>query len=67
MVKTTLKLLKASINLLKNMIKLVYCNVEQLDLEKGYKLVPKNRQDKIDKFYFIKSDTSFLDKILHLP
>ena len=54
MVKTTLKLLKASINLLKNMIKLVYCNVEQLDLEKGYKLVPKNRQDKIDKFYFIK-------------
>ncbi|WP_405297602.1 4'-phosphopantetheinyl transferase family protein [Methanobrevibacter sp.] len=36
------------------MIKLAYCNVENLDLKKAYGLVSKNRQDKIDFYRFEK-------------
>ena len=36
------------------MIKLAYCNVENLDLKKAYNLVSKNRQDKIDFYRFDK-------------
>jgi 4'-phosphopantetheinyl transferase len=34
------------------MIKLAYCNVENLNLKKAYDLVPKNRQEKIDYYRF---------------
>ena len=37
------------------MIRLAYCNVEDLDLKKAYSLVSKNRQEKID-FYRFKKD-----------
>ena len=37
------------------MIKLAYCNVENLDLKKAYGLVSKNRQKKID-FYRFEND-----------
>ena len=37
------------------MIKLAYCNVENLDLKKAYGLVSKNRQEKID-FYRFEND-----------
>lgn len=36
------------------MIKLAYCNVENLDLRKAYSLVSKDRQDKIDFYRFDK-------------
>ena len=36
------------------MIKLAYCNVEDLDLKKAYPLVSKNRQEKIDFYRFEK-------------
>lgn len=36
------------------MIRLAYCDVENLDLKKAYKLVSKNRQEKIDYFRFEK-------------
>ncbi|WP_458455418.1 4'-phosphopantetheinyl transferase family protein [Methanobrevibacter sp.] len=36
------------------MIKLAYCNVENLDLGKAYYLVSKNRQEKIDFYRFEK-------------
>ena len=36
------------------MIKLAYCDVENLDLKKAYGLVSKNRQDKIDFYRFDK-------------
>ena len=36
------------------MIKLAYCNVENLDLKRAYDTVPKDRQDKIDFFRFEK-------------
>lgn len=36
------------------MIKIAYCNVENLDLKKAYGLVPKNRQKKIDFYRFDK-------------
>jgi 4'-phosphopantetheinyl transferase len=36
------------------MIKLAYCNVEDLDLKKAYGLSSKNRQDKIDFYRFDK-------------
>ena len=36
------------------MIKLAYCNVENLDLEKAYPLVSKTRQEKIDFYRFEK-------------
>ncbi len=36
------------------MIKLAYCNVENLDLKKAYGLVSKNRQEKIDFYRFEK-------------
>lgn len=36
------------------MIKLAYCNVEELDLAKSYKLLPKNRKEKVNRFRFIK-------------
>ena len=36
------------------MIKLAYCNVEDLDLKRAYGLVSKNRQDKIDFYRFEK-------------
>lgn len=36
------------------MIKIAYCNVEDLDLKKAYNLVPKERQEKIDFFRFEK-------------
>ncbi len=36
------------------MIKLAYCNIENLDLKKAYKLVSKNRQEKIDFYRFDK-------------
>lgn len=34
------------------MIKIAYCNVENLDLDKAYKLVSKNRQEKINSYKF---------------
>ena len=37
------------------MIKLAYCNVENLDLKKAYGLVSKNRREKID-FYRFEND-----------
>ena len=36
------------------MIKVAYCNVDDLDLSKAYKLLPKDRQDKVDRFRFDK-------------
>ena len=36
------------------MIKVAYCNVKDLDLEKSYKLLPENRKEKADKFIFDK-------------
>ena len=36
------------------MIKLAYCNVENLDLKNAYDLVSKNRQEKIDFYRFEK-------------
>lgn len=36
------------------MIKLAYCNVENLDLKKAYQAVPENRKNKIDFFKFDK-------------
>ena len=36
------------------MIKLAYCNIENLDLKKAYPLVSKNRQEKIDFYRFSK-------------
>ena len=36
------------------MIKLAYCNVEDLDLERSYNLVSKERQEKIDFYRFEK-------------
>ena len=36
------------------MIKLAYCNVENLDLKKAYSLVSRNRQKKIDFYRFEK-------------
>ena len=36
------------------MIKLAYCNVEDLDLERSYNLVSKDRQEKIDFYRFEK-------------
>lgn len=36
------------------MIKLAYCNVENLDLGKAYRLLPQFRKDKIDRFRFMK-------------
>ncbi len=36
------------------MIKLAYCNIENLDLKKAYPLVSKNRQEKIDFYRFDK-------------
>ena len=36
------------------MIKLAYCNVENLDLKKAYDLVPKDRREKIDFYRFEK-------------
>lgn len=36
------------------MIKLAYCNVDDLDLKRAYNLVSKNRQDKIDFYRFEK-------------
>lgn len=36
------------------MIKLAYCNVENLDLKKAYRAVPENRKNKIDFFKFDK-------------
>ena len=36
------------------MIKLAYCNIENLDLKKAYRLVSKNRQEKIDFYRFDK-------------
>ncbi|WP_407431117.1 4'-phosphopantetheinyl transferase family protein [Methanobrevibacter sp.] len=37
------------------MIKIAYCNIEDLDLDKGYKLVSDKRKEKID-FYRFKKD-----------
>ena len=36
------------------MIKLAYCNVEDLNLDKAYELLPNYRKDKVDNFRFIK-------------
>ena len=36
------------------MIKIAYCNVEDLDLDKGYKLVSDKRKEKIDFYRFEK-------------
>ena len=36
------------------MIRLAYCNVENLDLKRAYNLVSKNRQEKIDFYRFEK-------------
>ena len=37
-----------------NMIKLAYCNIENLNLAESYYLVSKNRQNKIDFYRFDK-------------
>ena len=36
------------------MIKLAYCNVADLDLERSYRLLPENRKNKVDHFRFKK-------------
>ena len=36
------------------MIKLAYCDVENLDLKKAYPLVPRERREKIDFYRFEK-------------
>ena len=36
------------------MIKLAYCNVENLDMKRAYELVSKNRKEKIDFYRFDK-------------
>ena len=36
------------------MIRLAYCNVENLDLKKAYPQVSKKRQEKIDFYRFVK-------------
>lgn len=36
------------------MIKLAYCNVENLDLGKSYKLLPEHRRQKVSQFRFMK-------------
>ena len=36
------------------MIKVAYCNVKDLDLEKSYELLPEKRQEKVDNFIFDK-------------
>lgn len=36
------------------MIKMAYCNVENLDLNKAYPIVSENRQKKISKYRFDK-------------
>ena len=36
------------------MIRLAYCNIENLNLKKAYGLVSKNRQEKIDFYRFEK-------------
>lgn len=36
------------------MIKLAFCNVENLDLTKAYPLLPQNRKEKVDYFRFMK-------------
>ena len=36
------------------MIKLAYLNVENLDLEKSYKMLPQKRKDKVDFYRFDK-------------
>ena len=35
------------------MIKVAYCNVENLDLNKAYRLVPKDRKEKRHKNIFL--------------
>lgn len=37
-----------------SMIKVVYCNVSNLDLEKAYPLLPDDRKEKVDNFIFDK-------------
>lgn len=36
------------------MIKVAYCNVKDLDLEKAYPLLPESRKEKVDNFIFDK-------------
>ena len=36
------------------MIKVAYCNVKDLDLEKTYPILPESRQEKVDNFIFDK-------------
>lgn len=36
------------------MIKLAYCNVEDLDLSRAYSLLPETRRKKVDNFRFLK-------------
>ena len=36
------------------MIKLAYCNVDNLDLKKVYRLLPENRSEKVDYYRFEK-------------
>lgn len=36
------------------MIKLAYCNVDDLDLDKSYRMLPENRKRKVDRFKFLK-------------
>ena len=36
------------------MIKVAYCNVKDLDLEKIYPILPESRQEKVDNFIFDK-------------
>lgn len=40
--------------LMVSMIKLAYCNVDNLDLKKAYELLPEIRKDKVDHFRFEK-------------
>ena len=42
------------------MINVAYCNVENLDLNKAYRLVPKDRKEKID-FYRFEKDKKFMN------
>lgn len=53
------------------MIKLAYCNVENLDLTKAYPILPQNRKEKVDNFKFMKDKKLssgaylLLDKLLN--
>jgi len=48
------------------MIKIAYCNVEKLDLNKTYSLVSRDRQKKISRYRFLKDKKLSYDAYLLL-